>query len=89
MDSTTIRLTLNPLTLGRPLSVQLRRAGGRWVARVDGGESSLVGMSASAGRALAGALEPLGESVARVLLADLALLEPSCQVLEMERGVAG
>ena len=66
-------------TLGG-LPVRLTLAGERWVARV--GES--VAVAGTARLALAAALEPASGVKASVLLADLALLEPSVAVARME-----
>lgn len=66
-------------TLGG-LAVRLTLAGERWVARV--GES--VAVAGAAGLALAAALEPFSGETPSVLLADLALLQPSIEVLELE-----
>ncbi len=67
-------------TLGG-LAVRLARSGDRWVARA--GESVAVGRSARL--ALTAALEPLGQASVRALLADLILLGPSIQVMEVDR----
>ena len=66
-------------TLGG-LAVRLTLAGERWIARV--GES--VAVAGSARRALLAALEPASGGTASVLLADLALLEPSIMVSRIE-----
>ncbi len=66
-------------TLGG-LPVRLTLAGDRWVAHA--GES--VAVAGTARLALAAALEPAGGATASVLLADLALLEPSVIVSRME-----
>ena len=55
--------------------------GERWIARV--GESVAVGSGAL--QVLTAALEPVGAARKRALLADLALLGPSVDVLEFER----
>ncbi|CAN5756086.1 hypothetical protein BH23CHL7_BH23CHL7_09810 [soil metagenome] len=88
MAGATVQFTLSPPALGQSVSVRLRRAGGRWVAQLDG-SAQAVGIGSSARSALVAALEPLGSGAVTLLLADLALLGPSCRVLELERGAAG
>ena len=61
--------------------VRLSRAGERWVAQV--GESVAVGSGAL--QVLTAALEPVSGVSASVLLADLALLEPSREIAAIER----
>lgn len=73
---------------GGPVSVSLRRAGERWVATLDGGGAS-AGLGSSARAALQAVLEPFGTKAVTKLMADVALLEPSCQVLELERLTSG
>lgn len=85
---TPIRFTLCPPALGRSVSIALRRAGERWVAQVEGAGLA-AGMGSSAGAALGAAIEPLGSAAVSALLADLGLLEPSLQVLELERAPGG
>ena len=60
--------------------VRLILVGERWVAHV--GESVAVGRTAR--QAFAAALEPVSEASVRALLADLALLQPSIEVAEIE-----
>ena len=66
-------------TLGG-LPVRLTLAGSRWIARV--GQS--VAVAGTARLALAAALGPATGATASVLLADLALLEPSIAVSRIE-----
>lgn len=66
-------------TLGG-LPVRLTLAGDRWIARA--GES--VAVAGTARLALVAALEPASGATASVLLADLALLEPSVMVSRIE-----
>jgi hypothetical protein len=73
---------------GGPVSVSLRRAGERWVATLDGSGAS-AGLGSSARAALQAVLEPFGTKTVTQLLADVALLEPSCRVLEIEREARG
>lgn len=82
MDSTqtVVDFTLQPAGMA-PVRVLLRRAGTRWIARVDDG---VVTVGGSARVALIAALEPLGQRRVTVLLADLGLLEPSLAVMEIE-----
>jgi len=68
---------------GSPVAVSLRRAGERWVAQLDG-NGAAIGLGTSARAALQAALEPFGEYAVTQLMADVALLEPSCRVLELE-----
>jgi len=70
------------------IDVRLRRVGERWVAETAGAVQS-VGIAPRPRGALAVALAPLGEVAAGVLMADLALLEPSREILELERASAG
>jgi hypothetical protein len=80
---TDVRFELDIAALGRPTAVRLRRFGARWVAQLAGGELPLaVGPSARA--ALVGVLEPLGRDAVTRALADVALLEPSLEVLRLE-----
>ncbi|MDP8905138.1 MAG: hypothetical protein M3N29_07465 [Chloroflexota bacterium] len=81
-----ISFTLSPPGLGFAVDVRLRRAGDRWVAQVAG--QSVLGVAASAGAALQAALAPLGSSATAVLLADVGLLGPSFDVIEVERATA-
>jgi hypothetical protein len=87
MDSDLIRFTLSPAALP-PVEVCLRRAGERWIARVEGSDLS-AGMATSPRAALLAALEPFGQPAVTALLADLGLLEPSVRVLELQPAVAG
>ena len=64
------------------LPVRLTLAGERWIARV--GES--VAVAGTARLALTAALEPASGLPASVLLADLALLRPSVEVAQLEKG---
>lgn len=82
MDGSTIRFTLSPEGLGYSVGVTLRRAGTRWVARLDG--AGAVGIGASPRAALSAVLKPLGQPALSLLLADLGLLEPSLRVRRLE-----
>ena len=73
--------TVFVLLLG--LGLGSARAGERWVAQV--GESVAVGSGAL--QVLTAALEPVSGVSASVLLADLALLEPSIQVALLEKAL--
>jgi len=80
----TIEFRLRPGS-GPQLEVRLRRLTRGWVADVAGiGAGPGVGRSAR--QALTAALQPLGDSTVRALLADLGLLEPSLAILNVERG---
>jgi hypothetical protein len=63
--------------------VRLRRVGERWVAHA--GREGRVGLGAGPREALLAAISPLGQTATREMLADLALLEPSVAIVEMER----
>lgn len=63
-----------------PVPVRLRRVGERWIARALGHGRDSVGVGATPRAALEASLQPLGPSVARSCLADLALLGPSLQL---------
>ncbi len=65
------------------VDVSIRRLGPRWVANVSGPVVG-TGLGLTARTALTAALQPLGDSAIRALMADLGLLEPSVAVLEME-----
>jgi hypothetical protein len=84
MQKSDIAFSLHPPRLDAAVEVQLRRAGGMWIARVTASEIA-VGIATSARAALAAAIEPLGEPAVTDLLADLGLLEPSLRVMEVER----
>ena len=66
----------------------MRRFGERWVAEA-GTAYPNVGVACSPREALAAALAPLGERTVKLLLADLSLLEPSCEIAQLERAAAG
>jgi hypothetical protein len=69
-----------------PISVTLRRGTAAWTARVDG--LNVTGVGSSARAALAAAAAALGQDAAVALLADVGLLQPSLQVLQVERAAA-
>jgi hypothetical protein len=83
MSQRTISFSLDVPAAGPPLAIQLRHTGERWIANVGGGP--VTAMAPSAGQALRAALLPLRDATARILLADLSLLEPSLDVLAEER----
>jgi len=81
---TAVEFTLQPPGGGSDLNVTMYAVGERWVARVAGRvDGTAVALSARG--ALTAALAPLGERAVTLLLADLRLLEPSCQVISIER----
>jgi hypothetical protein len=84
----TIRFTLQPASPMPSIDVRMRRFGERWVAEAQS-ELPNTGIAQTPREALAAALSPLGTAVVTLLLADLSLLEPSCQILELERSTAG
>jgi hypothetical protein len=84
--SNAIEFTLQPAGCP-PVRVRLRRGGDRWAAEVSG-QAVGLGIATTAGLALAAALEPLGGSAVTRLMADLGLLEPSLQVVELERATS-
>jgi hypothetical protein len=83
-----IQFTLEPAAPLPSVDVRMRRFGERWVAEV-GGDQPNVGIASTPREALTAALSPLGERSVTLLLADLSLLEPSCEVLELQRRPAG
>ena len=85
-STSTIEFTLRPAN-GSAVSVRLRRLSLGWSADVPGVGSG-TGVGRTARQALTAALQPLGESALRALMADLGLLEPSVAVVELE-GAAG
>ena len=86
-SKSTIEFTLRPGN-GSVVSVRLRRLSLGWSADVPGvGYGTGVGRSAR--QALTAALQPLGESAVRALMADLGLLEPSVAVVELEGATRG
>ena len=82
-----IQFTIQPNSLMSGIDVRMRRFGERWVAEA-GTESPNIGVALSARAALKAALAPLGERQVTVLLADLSLLEPSCDIVELGRTTA-
>jgi hypothetical protein len=78
----TIEFTLRPGN-GSEVSVHLRRLSLGWSAHAPGVGSG-TGVGRTARQALTAALQPLGESAVRALMADLGLLEPSIAVFEVE-----
>lgn len=81
-STSTIEFTLRPAN-GSAVSVRMRRLSLGWSADVPGVGAG-TGVGRSARQALTAALQPLGESAVRALMADLGLLEPSIAVLEVE-----
>jgi hypothetical protein len=79
-----IQFTLQPASPLPAIAVRMRRFGERWVAEAET-DMPNVGVALSPREALTAALSPLGEVIVRALLADLSLLEPSCQIIELER----
>ncbi len=83
----TIQFNLQPASPMPAIAVRMRRFGERWVAETET-ELPNVGVALSPRDALSAALAPLGATIVNVLLADLSLLEPSCQIIELERASA-
>ncbi len=79
-----IQFTLEPAAPLPRVDVRMRRFGERWVAEV-GGDQPNIGMAMTPRAALQAALAPLGEPQVEVLLADLSLLEPSCEIVQLGR----
>jgi hypothetical protein len=79
-----IQFTLEPAAPLPRLDVRMRRFGERWVAEV-GGDQPNVGIAVRPRDALAAALSPLGSTAVTLMLGDLSRLEPSCQIIELER----
>ena len=77
------RFTLSARAAGVSVDVHLRGAGERWaaVALIDGRRD--VGIGSKPAVALTAALASLDNAVRVALLADLALLRPSCEILEV------
>lgn len=82
----TIEFTLGPLG-DTPVRVGLRRYLDRWVAELVGAGHPLA-IGRTAREALTTALAPMGDATAKVLLADLGLLEPSVAVARIERAAS-
>jgi len=78
---------LQPASPAPAVDVRMRRFGERWVA--EAGASSPVGVALTPRDALKAALAPLGEPFVTVLLADLTLLEPSWEILQLGETSAG
>jgi hypothetical protein len=83
-----VQFTLQPVATLPAIDVRMRRFGDRWVAEA-GTSLPNVGIAGTPREALAAALAPLGANAVTRLLADLNLLEPSCQVIEMGRVSSG
>ena len=85
MDArSTVEFTLQPPGDAGELNVTMYSVGERRVARVAGVlDRTAVAVSARA--ALTAALAPLGERAITLVLADLRLLEPSCQIISIDR----
>lgn len=83
-----IEFTLQPAAPLPAIDVRMRRFGERWVAEA-GSALPNVGVARSPREALVAALAPLGADAVTRLLADLSLLEPSCEVIELERASVG
>jgi hypothetical protein len=86
-SKSTIEFTIRP-TAGSEVSVRLRRLSLGWSADVLGVGAG-TGVGRSARQALTAALQPLGESAMRALMADLGLLEPSIAVVEADISARG
>ena len=71
--------------LGPTVEVRLGRFGDRWLAMAQIGEEPEVAVGGTARQALEAALAPLGQRIARALLADTALLAPSVEILRQEQ----
>ena len=83
-----IQFTIEPAAPLPAVDVRMRRFGDRWVAEV-GGDLPNIGLALTPRAALIAALEPLGERAVTRLMADLSLLEPSCEIAQLERVNAG
>ena len=68
---------------GTAVDVHLRASGERWAAVAVFGGRREIAIAASARAALRAALEPLGDATRTALMADVALLGPSCEILEV------
>ena len=76
------RFSLTAASVGVSVDVHVRPVGERWVvsAVFDGRREH--GIAARPALALAAALSPLGDRARAELMADLALIGPSCDILE-------
>lgn len=63
------------------VGIRLRRFGERWVA--SSGPRGGIGVGLTPRAALAAAVEPFGAPAARSMLADLALLGPSIELVRL------
>lgn len=77
-----LQFRLSAPSLSFWVDVRLRCFGDRWIAVAQLAGVQELGLGATARQALTAALEPLGRSAVRALLADLALLGVSCVVEE-------
>jgi hypothetical protein len=82
-----IEFTLQPPAPLPAIDVRIRRFGERWIAEAGTGLPN-VGMATTPREALKAALEPLGNHAVTRLLADLSLLEPSRELIELARASA-
>ena len=71
-------------SLATVVDVQLRRSGPRWVVTADVGGRQIVAIGMSPRDAMRVCFEPLGQTRATALMADLGLLEPSVALLRMD-----
>jgi hypothetical protein len=71
-------------SLATVVDVQLRRSGPRWVVTADVAGRQIVAIGMSPREAMRVCFEPLGQTRATALMADLGLLEPSVALLRMD-----
>jgi hypothetical protein len=76
-------------SLATVVDVQLRRSGPRWVVTADVAGRKIVAIGMSPRDAMRVCFEPLGQTRATALMADLGLLEPSVALLRMDAATVG
>ncbi len=74
------RFALSSPSVPGAIDVELRRVGERWIAVAVTRCGRGIGVAAAPGDALAAALAWVGEPARTELLADPALLGPSCEI---------
>jgi hypothetical protein len=77
-----VHFRVRPAGHSSDVAVDLRLVGERWVAVVEHDAGRELGIGRDARAAVSAALAPLGSRVVAAVLADPALLEPSCAIAE-------
>ena len=75
-----VQFRLAAASLDLSVDVGLRSFGDRWLAVAEIQGERELGLGATASQALVAALESVGSAARTELLADLALLGPSCEI---------